>query len=321
VGGFRPRLRRVAIHSQFLKTFDTYARKSMRGLIEHSWQMTARVVRDAEQSKAIVAYWGDASLSRQSEASQLVEEARQNAMIALVEEPPLLPPEQLNREAVEAFWRWHRIGSLILEADQDGWLALLQRPRARRFLPAVVKLLRLRSEMALHRSGRWVTARVERTMEAVGGRVPAHPVLPPVIRRTTLRDTLSLPAAKRELPPLYRLLFRLTPVEDRRFLVGRDQELAGLNQAVTDWAAGRFAACLLIGARGSGKTSLLNCAVQETLASHRLIRAEFHHRLLHPAQLDAFLCKLLELGDDADLDGRSQQIAAFSFWKKVSEFF
>lgn len=302
VGGFRPQLRRVAIHSRFLRTFDTYARKPMRGLIEHSWQMTARVVRDAEQSKAIVAYWSDASLSRPSETSQLVEEARQNAMIALVEEAPLLPPEQLNREAVEAFWRWHQISSLTLEADQDGWLALLRRPRARRFLPAVVELLRLRSKMALQRSGRWVTARVERTMEAVGGRVPAHPVLPPVIRRTTLRDTLSLPAAKHELPPLYRLLFRLTPVEDRRFLVGRDQELAGLNQAVADWAAGRFAACLLIGARGSGKTSLLNCAVQETLASHRLIRAEFHHRLLHPAQLDAFLCKLLELGDDADLD-------------------
>lgn len=36
VGGFRPRLRRIAMHSRFLRAFDTYARKRMRGLIEHS---------------------------------------------------------------------------------------------------------------------------------------------------------------------------------------------------------------------------------------------------------------------------------------------
>ena len=311
VSGFRPRLRRVPVHSRFLRTFDTYGRKPMRGIVEHSWQITARVVRDAEQSKEIIAYWSEASLSRPSEASQLIEDARQNAIIALQEELPVLPLEQLNRETTEAFWRWHQIGSLTLEAEQDGWLALLLRPRARSFLPAVAAMLRFEGQAALERSGRWVMARVERAMESVGGRVPAHPVLAPVVRRTTLRDTLLLPAAKRELPPLYRLLFRLTPVEDRRFLVGRDQELAGLNQAVADWAAGRFAACLLIGARGSGKTSLLNCAVRETLASHQVIRTEFHHRLLHPSQFDAFLRKLLKLDDDADLD------AAFEAERRV----
>jgi hypothetical protein len=302
VGGFRPRLRRIAMHSRFLRAFDTYARKRMRGLIEHSWQMTARVVRDAEQSKEIIAYWGETSLNRPGEASQLLEEARQNAMIALVEEPTLVRVEELNREAVEAFWRWHQAGSLMLEASQDGWFAFLRRPRARSFLPTASEMLRLQGRMTLLRSVHWARARVEHTMESIGGRVPDHPALLPVIRRTTLRDTLALPAAKRELPPLYRLLFRLAPVEDRRFLVGRDQELAGIDQAVTDWEAGRFAACLLVGARGSGKTSLLNCAVRETLANHRLIRSEFSDRLLRPEQLDAFLRSLLGLRDDIDLD-------------------
>ena len=301
VGGFRPRLRRIAMRSRFLRAFDVYARKRMRGLIEHSWQMTARVVRDAEQSKEMIAYWGETSLDRPAEASQLIEEARQNAMIALVEEPTLVPVEELNREAVEAFWRWHQAGSLMLEAEQDGWFAFLRRPRARSFLPTATEMLRLQSRTALLGSAHWVRGRVERTMESVGGRVPTHPVLPPVIRRTTLRDTLALPAAKRELPPLYRLLFRLAPVEDRRFLVGRDQELAGIDQAVTDWEAGRFAACLLIGARGSGKTSLLNCAVRETIANHCLIRSEFNDRLLRPEQLNAFLRSLLGLRGDDDL--------------------
>lgn len=300
--GWRPRVRSVAARPRFLRAFDTYARGPMHGIIERSWQSTARAVRDAEQSKEMIAYWNEAAQGRPDEVSQIVEEARRNAMIALREEIPRLPPEQLNREAVDAFWRWHRNGSLMLEADRDGWVELLLRPRARSFLPAVMEMLQLRGRAELHRGAEWVRDRVERTMESVGGRVPAHPTLPPVVRRTTLRDTLSLPAAKRELPPLYRLLFRLSPVEDRRFLVGRDAELAGLNQAVTDWTAGRFAACLLVGGRGSGKTSLLNCAVRETLADHTLIRAEFHERLLHPVQLDAFFRKLLKLADDVDLD-------------------
>jgi AAA ATPase domain len=301
VGGVRPRLRGIAMHSRFVRAFDTYARKRMGGLIEHSWQMTARVVREAEQSKEIISYWSETSRNRPGEALQLVEEARLNATAALVEEPTLVEPEELKREAVGAFWRWHQAGSLMLEANQDGWFSFLQRPRARSFLPTAGEMLRLQSQTALQRSVRWVRARVERTMESLGGRVPAHPALPPVIRRTTLRDTLSLPAAKRELPPLYRLLFRLSPVEDRRFLVGRDQELAGIDQAVTDWEAGRFAACLLVGARGSGKTSLLNCAVRETFSNHRLIRSEFNDRLLRPEQLNAFLLSLLGLRDDDDL--------------------
>lgn len=301
-GGIRLFLRCVKIRSRFQRAFNTYARKPMRELVEQAWQMTARVVRDAEQSKEIVAYWSEASLSRPGEASELVEEARQNAMIALVDKPLLFPPEQLNQDAVEAFWRWHRNGSLLLEADQDGLLVFLRRPRARSFLPAALEMVRLQSLVLLRRSVRRAATGVEHTMESVGGRVPVHPILAPVVRRTTLRDTLSLPAAKRELPPLYRLLFRLTPVEDRRFLMGRDQEMAGLNQAVSDWTAGGFAACLLIGARGSGKTSLLNCAVRETFRSHRLIRAEFHRRLLQPEQLNTFLRTLLELSDDADLE-------------------
>jgi hypothetical protein len=115
-----------------------------------------------------------------------------------------------------------------------------------------------------------------------------------------------LPAASTALPALYRVLFRLAPVEDRRFLVGRERELAGLDQAVKDWATGRFAACLLIGARGSGKTSLLNCAVRDIFSGLPCIRAEFRDRILTPAGLDAFLRELLQLPPDEDVEAALQ---------------
>jgi hypothetical protein len=65
---------------------------------------------------------------------------------------------------------------------------------------------------------------------------------------------------------------------------------------------GRFAACLLIGARGSGKSSLLNCATRDALQGQQWIRAEFHERLLTPQQLENFLRKLLNLPENANLE-------------------
>ena len=298
--GWSPRLRSIAACSGFLKAFDSSARGSMRAIVERSWDESARVVRDIEQAKEMIAYWDEASTGR--EALDLLAEARHNAIVALSEGAALLhQPQELDAAVIDAYRSWQQKSSVILEAEQYGWTSLLLRPRVRALLPTVLEIGQTAGRKALQRAGRWTTGRVELLMESFGGRVPTHPSLPPVVRRTTLRDILALPVAKTELPALYRLLFRLAPVEDRRFLVGRDQELAGLDQAVKDWLAGRFAACLLIGARGSGKSSLLNCAIRDTLRDHPWVRAEFHERLLTTAQLNTFLRQLLNLSEDADL--------------------
>ena len=297
------RMRTIATHTSFVKTFDTYARTPMRAIVEHSWQKSAISLRGVEQAKEMIAYWSEASSSRAGEAKDLIADARHNAIAALTEQLQVpSQPEQLDAELVDAFWTWHKKGSIAIEANFYGWIALLERPHGWALLDTTIDATRLKTKAALHDAGRWTSGRVDRTMESFGGRVPSHPVLPPVVRRTTLRDTLSLPATKSDLPALYRLLFRLAPVEDRRFLVGRNQELAGLEQAVGDWMTGRFAACLLIGARGSGKSSLLNCAVRDIFAGQPWIRGEFHQRILSPAKLDAFLRKLLNLREDADLE-------------------
>jgi AAA ATPase domain len=293
----------IATHASFLKTFDTYARTPMRAIVERSWQQGAVSLRGVEQAKEMIAYWSEASSSPAGEASALMADARHNAIAALTEQ--LQAPaqtEQLDAELVDAFWTWHKKGSIAVEANFYGWLTLLERPHGWAFLDTLFDAARLKAKAALHNGGLWATERVDRMMESIGGRVPPHPTLPPVFRRTTLRDTLSLPTTKSDLPALYRLLFRLAPVEDRRFLVGRNQELAGLEQALGDWTMGRFAACLLIGARGSGKSSLLSCAVRDIFADQPWIRGEFHERILTPAKLDAFLRKLLNLSEDADLE-------------------
>jgi hypothetical protein len=99
--------------------------------------------------------------------------------------------------------------------------------------------------------------------------------------------------AAKDLPAIYRRLFRFEAVQDPRFLVGRDRELAAIAEARSFWEAGRPVSIVLVGERGSGKTSLINCALTQTLKDLEVIRGEFGHRLLTEAELHGFLAQLL----------------------------
>jgi hypothetical protein len=304
VSVWRSRLRSVHPRAVFLKNFGRYAQPSIRVIANREWNESAKVLRKVDQAREIVTYWSEeAASSRQTESRDLIEEARQNATSILTEQSQTkFDADRLDASVTHAFQIWRGTGLIVTEAELYGWVELLRKPRGRSLSRAVIEMGEAKTRAALHHTSRWTSRQVDRAMESFGGRIPAHPTLPAVVRRTTLRDTFALPAATNDLPVLYRLLFRVSPVEDRRFLIGRDQELAGLQQAVSDWASGRFAACLLIGARGSGKTSLLNCTADAVFKGQPSIRAKFHERILTPKDLDCFLCNLLGLSENTDLE-------------------
>ena len=77
------------------------------------------------------------------------------------------------------------------------------------------------------------------------------------------------------MPALYRSLFRFEPVKDPRFLVGRDVEMGTIWKARRLWESGHPAAVMLAGQRGSGKTSLINCALKRYFQDLEVIRGEF----------------------------------------------
>jgi hypothetical protein len=139
------------------------------------------------------------------------------------------------------------------------------------------------------------------------GWMPAPP-LPGthVVTRDYLTRTLGAEARLEQLPLIYQRLFRLVPVEDPRFLIGREQELAAIADARALWEQGRPAGILLVGARGSGKTSLLNCAAQRTLAGLDVVRSEFVERLTTSDDMYEFLAPLV----GARPDGVEQALTA-----------
>lgn len=295
-----PRWHRTKPRESFLSAFARYGVPPVRQIVEGYWDRSAELMREVGRAIEILDYWREEPSAK---GESLFADARKNAGGLLREQLRSLPAaEDLDRDLIHAFETWHREGFGDIEAAQYGWVALLRRPRGRRLLGVVVKSWAHTGQKHIQRGARWTSARWDGVLEQVGGKIPARPGLPPVVRRTTLRDTLALPASKSDLPGVYRLLFRISPVEDRRFLIGRAQELAGLQQAVKDWEEGRFAACLVIGARGSGKTSLLNCAEGDAFAGHSPIRGQFRGRALSLEAIDRFLRELLALEPGADLE-------------------
>ena len=295
----------------FISTFNTFCEPAMGESVGEYWEETAKVVREASRSKEIIDYWRAEAIDR-GQHTELFDQARGNAASVLAEQ--LNGPnssELLESRLVQTFWTWSEEGSIVLEGAEVGWVQLLRKPRGRRLSRTIIRESRRRSRVELHRAAHWGAAQWERALETVGGKLPTRSATNPVVTRTTLRDTLSLPASKSELPIIYGSLFRLAPIEDRRFLIGRDRELAGLEQALNDWDAGRFAACIFVGARGSGKTSLLNCAAGGAFAGREVLRSQFCERSITSEAIDNFLRELLGISAAADLE------AAFNSRRRI----
>lgn len=135
----------------------------------------------------------------------------------------------------------------------------------------------------------------------------------PVLPREFAGDPFS-----RDLPLLYRHLFRPDPVDDQRFLIGRESELDAIGGARERWESGRSAAVLITGERGSGKTSLINCALQGPLASLPIFRGEFRDRVLTIDALRRTIAAIV--GGDASGHGLEQYLTSTKRVVVIEEF-
>lgn len=137
---------------------------------------------------------------------------------------------------------------------------------------------------------------------AIGWKQQFDPGKSEIYRRTYLPKEFTADLSKKEMPAIYRRLFRFEAVDDPRFLIGRTEELAAIAEARTNWEAGRQVAVLITGPRGSGKTSLINCALKRHLAGVEIIRGDFSERVTSVEHLHAHLARLFGLDSADDLE-------------------
>lgn len=252
------------------------------------------IAREIERANETVTYAAEASAAS---GSDLLSEAVANIRERLRER------EQASQAGVTGLAKpfAHAIVDGVLHAAREGSAGPTHRTGAR-LQRRFQEWLRRggagaagQAESAVFALGRLVVTSYDSFLVRIGWKTPVRTPVPPVVIRTDFREALRLASAPQQLPALYRRLFRLAPVEDPRFLIGREEELDGFRQALNAWRVGRPSACLLVGARGSGKTSLLNCAVPSVFAGETVLRGQFSERVLTPASLEECLAGLLQV--------------------------
>jgi len=261
------------------------------------------IVREIERAREVVAFGQESARTEPGEARRILEQTRTNARNLLgyqksvMTDPMPIAEQDLVRAQAAAFLDLH----VRLEESQLGILAHALRrggsDAASRLPSAGMALAR--------RAARETSVRARRatdwTLYKLGWVAPPSPRVAAVVERERLSRVLEVRLGERNLPLLYRRLFRLAPVEDPRFLVGRESEMKGLAAAAAEWERGHGAAVLVIGERGSGKTSFLNCAASALFGKAPLVRGQFSHRIVGAGELHGFLGSLVEAPQNAAL--------------------
>jgi len=73
-----------------------------------------------------------------------------------------------------------------------------------------------------------------------------------------------------KLPIIYQHLFENAPVKEVNLFLSRENELEKLNKAYKDWVVGNYAATLLIGENGGGKSSILHYYANNLKSSYHI---------------------------------------------------
>jgi len=112
------------------------------------------------------------------------------------------------------------------------------------------------------------------------------------------------------LPPVYRRLFSLEPLDFDEFLVAREEEFAALDAVVRRWESGLAASVALHGDPGSGKRSFLNCSIDRAFAQKTIRRIHLNRKVTQTHELVEAVAKALELEGVTDLTRLEQALNA-----------
>ncbi len=293
--GLRTRWKRLYPRETFRQAYVRRGRPELTRVLEEIEGHHRSLVQQIERAREVVAFGLEASSTGQQRDEQLAREAVQNALSLLefhrrgvVDWRPVADV-RLARALASVFTE----GRLILTRHRLGVLAYLAQQGFRR-------TVMLAGHNAVATAGhilRRLVGALERLalefLVHIGWRPAPSAGKVEVITRPFLPEEFVVDLSAKELPALYRRLFRLEPLEDPRFLVGREQELAAIADARSLWEAGRPVALIIVGQRGSGKTSLINCALKRSLEGLEVIRGEFCERLTTESQLRDFLARVV----------------------------
>ena len=105
-----------------------------------------------------------------------------------------------------------------------------------------------------------------------------------------------------QIPYVYQRLFSNDQLTDVRIFVGRENEIAKLQKAITYWLNNQKSSVMLIGEKGSGTSSLINIAFKNFNTNLKIYREEFSGTIYKELDLLIHLKKLLKLDSVQTID-------------------
>jgi len=115
-----------------------------------------------------------------------------------------------------------------------------------------------------------------------------------------------------ELPVIYRYLFENAPVKEINLFLSRQQELEKIDNALKNWKLGNYAATLVIGENGGGKSSLLQHYVQTVKGSYKVYNFTIN-RFYHSE--NDFYVLMQDIFDNKNLKNEQDIIEQLDFAK------
>jgi len=297
--------RSIAAENYFVKSLDDIGRgKAVIGFAEAEEGHRA-IIREIERAREVAAYSFEVakSESENEESQQIVKDGITNALSLLAYQKKTITDykpvveRRLTEALVSTFLQFH----VRMEEGRLGIFTFLARQKGSRAVRSGTGTILYKIKAGTH----WLSDQISQfnkfVLVRLGWLPPSTVAVEPVTRYEYLGEILNLKSGPRELPAIYKRLFRLDPIEDQRFLVGREAEMAAATEARSLWEEGRSVAILLAGARGSGKTSFLNCARNAVFNDLPSVSGQFSQRVTTALSMRSFLSSLLQI-DVSDLD-------------------
>lgn len=298
----RRRVRRLYPRETVLQAFLRTGRQALAQVLEEVESEHRAILQQLERARQVVAF--GVELAERNRDPQVAREALQNTLSLLEfsrREAPDWRPAATARMA-------QMLASVFVESRMlldRHWLGMFTYLAQQRLHRAAVLALRSAASTlvrALRRLYEILERAFLRFLVRIGWRLEPSVGQVEVITRPLLPQEFIVDLSTKDLPALYRHLFRMEPVQDPRFLVGREREMAAIAEARALWEVGRSVTLIIVGERGSGKTSLINCAVKRVLGDLDVFRGEFRDRMVTEAQVREFLAELIGLADAARLE-------------------
>lgn len=286
------------------QAFGRSGRAKIASLLEAVEAEHLRLVREIERAREVVAFGLFEDGDDQTRDPQIAQEALQNALSLLEfkRKQAIDAPSGADVGLARTMAALFDESRLILSRNRLGVLSYLGQQGLRRALlmgsriviDYTVRMLKLFLRTA---------QRLAQNLLIYIGWIPNRATgVTEVVTRPFLPQEFTLDLSAKEMPAIYRRLFRFEAVQDPRFLVGREREMEAISEARAMWESRRPVAVLIIGERGSGKTSLINCAMKRPLEGLEVARGEFCERLSDTGQLRAFVANLVGIDDPARIE-------------------